>query len=494
MRKIFKITALAMCAVICMACGRKDEAPAVTETVSQEQVPQVTASVDKSVMTILQTVNSHAGQTTAQAAESEEPVSSAPEGAEVIDLGNTSWYETETTTPVTGSDVSLNSSDRLDQLRELYERHNFNEFDIHLMAVGDDLMHTGVTETGHQADGTYNYDALYTDIAPYLAIADIKVINQETIFGGDDKEFTSYPTFNSPTAMGDSIVRAGFNVVLQATNHICDMGISGINYAYDYWKTSHPETLVIGIYGEEGKSEDIPILEIDGVKFAMLNYTYGANWESLQSNLEYHTEMLTSWDPSSRKIDFNSLNPDVIDDIQRAEEIADVVVVFPHWGIEYQTTENSYQDWVAKAMVEAGADLIVGTHPHVPQPVKWIEADNGNRGLCYFSLGNYLSTQYYPDTLLEAMAWVTFHVGYDGIEIVEEDTGVLPMVLQYHTGPLRIDGVVAVENYTDELAAAHGAPNRGGSYCGPDHFKTRSSEIFGDEWILTIDEILAQGN
>ena len=487
---VLMLTVLTM--ALASGCGNKESGSAAADTAvatSQNVVQPTSTSADKSGMTVLQIVNSHKGQTLNM--EVEPVTSSAPDGMEVIDLGYICGYTGQDTTEVQ-SDMELVSGDRLSQLEEIYGRHNFIEYDIHIMAVGDDLMHTGVIETGLQSDGTYNYDALYQDIAPYLAIADLKVINQETIFGGDDREFTSYPTFNSPTAMGDAIVKAGFNLVLHATNHVDDTGISGINYCSNFWKTNYPDLMVIGLYGEEGKNDDIPLMEIEGVTFAVLNYTYGANAECLQYDLENHTELLTTYDASTRRLDLSSLNPDVIDDIQRAEQLADVVIVFPHWGVEYQTTENSYQDWVAEQMVEAGADIIIGTHPHVPQPVKWIESENGNRGLCYFSLGNYLSTQYYPDTLLEAMAWVTLHVGYEGIEIVESETGVLPMVLQYHTGPLRIDGVIAVENYTSELASAHGAQNRGGSYCSPEHFAQRSIEIFGENWILSISDILGE--
>ena len=166
---------------------------------------------------------------------------------------------------------------------------------LHILGVGDNLMHEPVMRSGIQADGSYDFTYFYDGIREYLDIADVKIVNQETIMAGDELGFTGYPSFNSPTALADSVVNAGFNVVLHASNHICDKGISGLNNCKKYWDEHHPDTLVVGIYGEEGRNRDIPIIEENGVKFAILNYTYGANAEVLQGGLENHTNMLTTW-------------------------------------------------------------------------------------------------------------------------------------------------------------------------------------------------------
>lgn len=372
---------------------------------------------------------------------------------------------------------------------------------LHIMAVGDNLMHEPVMRSGLQADGTYDFTYFYDNIRPYMDIADVKIVNQETIMAGDDRGFSGYPSFNSPVGLADSIVNAGFNVVLHASNHICDMGIGGLNDCKKYWDENHPDTLVVGIYGEEGKNDDIPLLESNGVTFAILNYTYGANSEILQRDLENHTNILSTYN-DSRYLDYNSLNPQVLDDISRANELADIVIVCPHWGIEYQTKENAFQDRVAREMVDAGADVIIGTHPHVVQPVEWITTDNGNSGICYYSLGNFVSNQYDPICLLEGMAWVTIEktttetfdrfgseISTD-IRLIPDGTGVLPIVLQYHSGNTgnTIDGVIPVEQYTNELANAHSAQYRSGKVVTPEWFQGQVDEIFG-EWALPVDEV-----
>lgn len=365
----------------------------------------------------------------------------------------------------------------------------FQEYDITLMALGDNLMHMGIVNTGKQSDGTYDYSFLFQGITDYLEAADLKIINQETIFGGNELGFSGYPYFNSPTQVGDAIAAAGFNIVLQATNHAADQGINGIYHCVDFWK-KYPQILQIGINGEEDRSS-ISLVTIKDITFAILNYTYGPNMETLPSSLRGHLNMLCAYNESNGAIDFTSLNPQVTEDIRQAGQLADIVIVFPHWGTEYQDKPSSYQKAFAQEMTEAGADLIIGTHPHVPQPVEWITAENGNRALCYYSLGNYVSTQKQALCMLEEMAWVTFHVTEDAVSIKEEGTGVLPLVCHYKSGPLRLERIYPLEEYTEELAGSHGIRSYGGVALYLSDLQTWSQEIFG-EWILSSEDILGR--
>ena len=364
----------------------------------------------------------------------------------------------------------------------------FEEYEISLMAIGDNLMHMGVVNTGKMEDGSYDFSFMFEGISEFLDVADIKVTNQETILGGNELGFSGYPAFNSPTELGDSIAEAGFNVVLHATNHSADQKIDGLLNCLSFWET-HPEVLVVGMHKEAAESHDIPILTIKDIDFAILNYTYGPNLETMPSSIRGHLDMLCDWNKENGRIDFTKLHPQVIDDIQRAEEIADIVLVFPHWGTEYTTVPSTYQKEFARQMVEAGADLIIGTHPHVIQPVEWLESENGNRTLCYYSLGNYVSMQKDALNMLEAMAWVRFLVKEDGVEIIEEKTGVLPMVCHYNNGPMRIENVYLLENYTKEKASRHGIISFGGVEFNVEELEKWSEETFG-EWIISAEEAL----
>lgn len=389
------------------------------------------------------------------------------------------------------------------------------EYDITLMAVGDNLLHMGIVNTGKQSDGTRNYDFLFDGIRDFLANADIKIINQETIFGGNQLGFHGYPKFNSPSEVSDAIANAGFNVVLQATNHTADQGLNGIQNCLDLWKT-HPEILIAGLHEpfareslhtpdseesnlsaptipEEYPANQIPLLQIKGCTFAFLNYTYGPNSASVSAAITDRMDMLCAVNETSRRIDFTTINPQVLADIALADTLADVVVVCPHWGTEYATVPSSYQEKFAMQMTEAGADVIIGTHPHVVQPITWIEAANGSRALCYYSLGNYVSTQQNAKSMLEGLAWVTFHVSENGVSITEERTGVIPLVCHYSSGPVRLKNVYLLENYTEKLAQSHGIIAYGGVPFHLTSLQKWSDEILGS-WVLSASEILTPQN
>lgn len=330
----------------------------------------------------------------------------------------------------------------------------FEEYDISLMALGDNLMHMGIVNTGKRKDGTYDFSFLFDDITDFIDNADIKIINQETILAGNDLGFSGYPKFNSPTEVGDAIAASGFNVVLQASNHAADQKLEGLINCASFWE-KYPDILTLGIHAEETYGE-IPLLTIEDVTFAVLNYAYAPNAQVISSSLQGHLEMLCDYDRQTGAINFTTLNPQVIDDIQTARDLADVVIVCPHWGTEYQPEPSKYQRKFAAEIAEAGADLIIGTHPHVPQPVEWLTTQDGRRVLCYYSLGNYVSTQDRKECLLGGMAWVTFHVTEDGVFISENSTGMLPIVCHYSSPPTRLKKVYLLEDYTEELAVSHG--------------------------------------
>jgi len=412
----------------------------------------------------------------------------------------------------------------------------FPEYDINLMMVGDNLMHMGIVNTGKQEDGSYNYDFLFDGISSFLDKAEIKMINQETILGGNALGFSGYPRFNSPTEVGDAIAKAGFNVVLHSSNHTADKKLQGILNCVEFWK-QYPQVLAAGIHGDserdsmeieeditddsdktdeavlkkeeespkdsvvisvmrteasaEGTLEivEIPVLEVEGIRFAILNYAYAPNMASFPKEYEGHMDMLCDYDEKTRLIDFTTLHEDVLTDIAAAEELADFVIVCPHWGTEYTTKPSKYQQKFVLQMTEAGADIILGTHPHVVQPVEWVEAENGNKALCYYSLGNYVSTQKQALCMLEAMAWITIHVDEEGAYIVQEETGVLPMVCHYNAMPVRMESVYLLEEYTEEQAASHGIKAYGGVDLRLSDLSEWTTEVF-EGWVLTADQIL----
>jgi poly-gamma-glutamate synthesis protein (capsule biosynthesis protein) len=353
-----------------------------------------------------------------------------------------------------------------------------------IFACGDDLIHAGVYNSGLQDDGTHDYTFLYDNIASYLEEADLKVINQETILGGDDLGLQSYPLFNSPTAIGDALAEVGFNVVLHASNHAYDMGIDGLLNCVSFWRTNHPDVTMLGIHESADEQDEITVVEINGISFALLNYTYSHNWETFSTAAEGHLDMLCAYDEDTREIDYDTINPKVISDIEKAEELADFTIVFPHWGTEYVTSATDQEVNFAKLMTEAGADLIIGTHPHVIQQVEWVSADNGNKALCYYSLGNFTSTQDKWEALMGGLASLTVKKDDTGVYIDEDSIKAIPIVTQYkypgYNGGAIVTGNYLLKDYTDEQAAAHGVTPRFGVTVSRDKMVELAQSVFGD--------------
>lgn len=337
---------------------------------------------------------------------------------------------------------------------------------VSLVSVGDDLIHQKVVNSGLQEDGTYNYDHLFSVLKEDFESADIAVINQETILGTNDMEYTGYPRFCSPKALGDSIRKAGFDVVLHATNHIMDRKIPGIESTLDYWK-GYPEITVLGIHDSMESYGTITVVERNDIKIAMLNYTYGMNGFTLPNNKFYLV---------------NGFNLDNMkQDIRKAREIADFIIVFPHWGNEYVYKPSSRQKEVAQMYADEGVDLVIGAHPHVLQPVTWITGKDGNQMLCYYSLGNYVSSMDYTDRVLGGMAQITIKKDDCGCYI--EDADLIPIVTHYERGEKNNFGVFKLQDYTEEQAKKHYIlRNYRGADFSIDRMEELVKQIIGDNW------------
>lgn len=311
---------------------------------------------------------------------------------------------------------------------------------ITLLAVGDNLIHIEVVKSGKQKDGTYQYDHLYANLTEEIQSADIAVVNQETILGGADFAYSGYPNFNSPTEIGDALITAGFDVVLHATNHTLDMGVKGVKNTFTYWE-KHPEITILGINRSEEEKNTIPIIERNGIKLAMLNYTYGLNGYKLPKDKPYLVNLIEK--------------ERMAEDIARAKELADFVIVFPHWGAEYVYDVSSMQKDLTDFFYQAGVDLVIGTHPHVIEPVEWIGESPEHRMLVYYSLGNFMSYQKEAPRMLGGMATVTITKDTTGTYI--SDAGITPIVTHYENGPADYHyGIYKLTDYTPELASVHG--------------------------------------
>ena len=263
-----------------------------------------------------------------------------------------------------------------------------SEKTVKLAAVGDALIHENILNSGKQKDGSYNYDAIFEHMKDYLSGFDVKIINQETIFVYDSKKFGGYPSFGTPKEVGDAMRAAGFNVITCATNHAYDRKEIGIQNTLDYWRKYKDSVLVTGIYGSQEDYDTLAIREYNGIKIAFLNYTTLIN--SGAKKEPYYIRMYKE--------------AAALKEIQAAKKKADFVIVLPHWGVEYEHEPSEKQEKMAKKLAEAGADAIIGCHPHVVQPVKVIKTSDGRRVPCYYSLGNFVSNMFWFKCQLEGLA------------------------------------------------------------------------------------------
>lgn len=146
-----------------------------------------------------------------------------------------------------------------------------------LMMVGDNLLHKPVSESGRRKNGKYNYDSLFTHIKDEAESADAAMINQEVVLGGAKLGISGYPSFNGRYEVGDAIAKAGFNVVLHATNHSLDKGAAGIKNCLKFWRKKHPDIKVTGMNESAKAQNKITYIKKKGICVAILNYTYGTN-------------------------------------------------------------------------------------------------------------------------------------------------------------------------------------------------------------------------
>lgn len=310
---------------------------------------------------------------------------------------------------------------------------------VRITAVGDNLIHEKIYKSGINDDGSYTYDHLYKNIKNEIQSSDISIVNQETIFVEDHDDVSAYPSFGSPTEIGDYLVKTGFDVVQHASNHTFDKGTSAIKDTLYYWKNNHPDIKVLGIHETQKAADTISTIKSKGITFALLNYTDISNKDTD--------------DCPSYMIDQLSLKR-LEKDIKKAEKISDVIIALIHIGTEYSTEPSEEQLNYLDALLTAGVDITICAHPHVLQPYEMMSDDEGNEMLVYYSLGNFISTQKDPICLLGGMADISVYRDPITGKISITDYGMIPLVTHYNYDKNDYT-VYKLEDYTEKLAKQH---------------------------------------
>ncbi len=332
---------------------------------------------------------------------------------------------------------------------------------VNLLAVGDNLIHNMVYNSGMEDEDNWNYDHLYAQVKEDVQAADVAVINQETIFVSDHKNVSSYPSFGTPREVGEAVANAGFDVILHATNHVLDKGIDNVYDAIDFW--SDKDVTVLGIHKTQADADIPTVLEKNGIAMGMINYTYGFNGRSLPEDQTYAVDCLDNEEK-------------LFADIAYCEQNADITIAFLHMGTEYATKPSTTAIAMVEQVVAAGADLLICCHPHVVEPYEIYTADNGNQAVVYYSLGNFISAQDELDRLIGGMAQVTIQKTVIGEESITEITHYTMTPLVTHTARGTAYTTYKLEDYTDELAKANLLV-----HTSTEELLSRYQEIVGEE-------------
>lgn len=320
---------------------------------------------------------------------------------------------------------------------ELFTRVSF-------AAVGDNLIHDTVYEqAAARSSNGYDFTDAYDRIAHKIAEPDVAILNQETIIS-TEHNVSSYPMFNSPVEVGEEMLEIGFDVFNIATNHSLDCGEKGLISAINFWKSKNAVTC--GAYLNSEDMSNIPMNEVNGVKIAYLGFTDSTNGLSLPDDSE--VILVRAKDESL-----------IQQRIVEAKKKADVVIVSAHWGNEYTHEPTDYQRELAEKLASWGADVIIGTHPHVIQPVEYITNSDGRKTLVAYSLGNFISAQNRGPRMLGGL--LNFEVVKNNTtgEIALENVKFSGVVTHFGYGCSNIR-VYPLEDYTEELASNHGVKSK----------------------------------
>ncbi|MBQ3106795.1 MAG: CapA family protein [Eggerthellaceae bacterium] len=278
---------------------------------------------------------------------------------------------------------------------------------VTLVAAGDQIGTDQVLEltdayAGSMGDGEYSFMPFYQEVAPFVGQYDLRFINQETIMAGEEEyDYSGWPSFNTPDAAADAISQVGFNIVNHGTNHTLDYSLYGIEQSHKVWDR-YPQLLVTGTYSSQEERDTVHMVERNGMTFAVLSYCYGDNYLGTYENFP-NTYCLAGFDKET-----------MTKEVQRAQAVADAVIVMMHWGEEY-TVEPSDQQWeYARFLADLDVDLVLGTHAHIMQKTAYVTGETGNTVPVVFGLSDFVSGWTTTDYILSGLFTCDFTRAEDG--------------------------------------------------------------------------------
>lgn len=309
---------------------------------------------------------------------------------------------------------------------------------LHMVAVGDNMIHDAIIQAGKKND--WNFDFLYENIKKDIENADVAFVNQETPFVKSHSAAAGYPDFATPTEVGDALAAAGFDVVTHATEHIFDQGSDGIINSVSFWKKNYPEITRLGIHSDE-EEKNYEIRNVKNFKIALLNYsTLLSENHKIEKDETY---MINLYSEKNVKAD-----------LEAAKKEADLTIVTLHGGkSDSAEPDEKLLDRVS-FLSEQGADIILCSHPHILKGYELLTREDKGKTLVYYSLGNFASGQTALENLLGGMADITIKKNADSGKISIEDYSLVPLVMHYNSD-FSEAGIYKLSDYSEELASEH---------------------------------------
>lgn len=246
--------------------------------------------------------------------------------------------------------------------------------------VGDLMCHAPQFESARVSQDSFDFNPVYSEIKEILSKSDYTIGNLETVIGGRELRYSGYPMFNTPEEYIRALKNAGFDILVTSNNHSLDRGIKGVFNTIDNLKKY--DLLSFGTYKTEKDSDSILIVEKNGIKIALLAYTYGLNGNNLSKDYQY----------SVKQIDTLQIKKEIL---KAKGTNVDLIITYFHFGEEYQQEPNNFQKDIVARTIKYGADLIIASHPHVIQTIELFENEKSklDQGFVAYSLGNFFSNQ-----------------------------------------------------------------------------------------------------
>lgn len=303
---------------------------------------------------------------------------------------------------------------------------------VSVVAFGDNLIHEPIYEYARNEENG-NFDFLYEPFLDEIQSADIAALNAETVLVDKESMVGGYPSFGSPIEVGEAIKNAGFDVASCANNHVLDRGIQGIDTTVKFYKDAG--ITCVGIQdSKDTEYRPYELISRNGIRIALFSYTYGTNEGDISEdcpNVVHYLPRKDTQEIGGKKAAFNETKESaaneqgnkLISDIKSARNEADFVIVFAHWGDEYNKEVTPSQEHFAELFAEGGADVVIGSHPHVVQKTEMLDRPDGGKMLVYYSLGNFRADQAQSkETMAGAEASFTIAHTYDGVELLDYET------------------------------------------------------------------------